>query len=127
MNVNVRNIEELDCKGSQIKIYIPISQKEEPELVITKSKANEIGNTALSKIWNMNCKGFCILKIIRIINGITQAEMAKSLCMPISTYRHKENRDNGSDFMTNEAEAICKRFKMSFDILFRNIHIIEIA
>lgn len=27
MNVDVRNIEELDCKGLQIKIYIPISQK----------------------------------------------------------------------------------------------------
>lgn len=127
MNVKIYNTERLDCNGSQVKICIPICHGEESGLVLTKNKANEMGNNVLSKLRKLNRKGFFILKIVRIMNGITQAEMAKLLSMPASTYRHKENRYYGSGFMLTEVSTICKKFNMSADLLFRQDDVIKIA
>ncbi len=127
MKVRICDTKRLDFLGAQVKLYIPVCQGEETELVLTLSKADELGKDTIAKLKAIKCKGYYILKLVRIINRVTQSEMARYLSISLSTYRHKENHNKGSDFFLDEIVVICKKFDMSASLLFYKNEIIRIA
>ena len=58
------------------------------------------------------------LKAFRIMNDVSQREMASKLNMAISTYNPKENRVGNRDFSVEEAKQICDILGEKFEDIF---------
>ncbi|WP_148271312.1 hypothetical protein [Desulfosporosinus acidiphilus] len=113
------NRESLDSEGTQVELRIPLSQDESLELTLTKEKYNSLSKTARAELRAVEAKGYFVLKVMRILKGHKQADMAKMLGISVKCYQRRESRYNNADFAYADILIMHKEFKMSIEALFR--------
>ena len=118
MQVRVINSESLDTRGAKVRMSIPMSHDEEPEVSLTKEKYESLGEKAISEIRSVEPNGYFVLKVARILRGFSQGEMAKMLGISLKTYQKRESKCKKFKFTYINAMSIHKELKMSTDTLF---------
>lgn len=118
MQIKVINHESLDSQGTQVKLRIPLSHDESLELALTKEKYIRLSKKAVAELRAVEAKGYFVLKVMRILKGLKQADMAKMLGISVKCYQRRESRYNNADFTYLDIMIMHKEFKMSIETLF---------
>ena len=125
MKVNVIDLISLDTTGTKVRLAVSISNSEEPTLTLTREEFDRLGIKVIAKIKAVEAKGHFVLKVARILKGLTQSDVAKIAGISTKAYQRRET--NNADFMLDDIVSICKEFDISADTLFFTNQYLKLA
>ena len=127
MKINVTNLKSLETTGTKVWLTVSISNNEEPTLTLTKWEFDRLGIKVIAKIKAVEAKGFYVLKVARILKGLTQSDMAKILGISTKTYQRRETKYDNADFTLYDIISIRREFNISADTLFFTHQYLKLA
>ena len=125
MKINVINLKSLDTVGTKVRLAVSISNSEEPILTLTKEKFDCLGTKIIAKIKTVEQKGLFVLKVARILKGLSQADMAKVAGISTKAYQRRETMN--AEFLLGEIISICDEIDINADTLFFTMQNLKLA